>query len=309
MFATDDRHPSDLMEEGHIDYMVRTAISLGLDPMVAIQMATLNASEYFGFSDKGAVAPGRRADLVVVDDLRDFHAGMVFRGGELVASDGRMVNREQSRSTITLRSSMNVAPISVDDFRIESKGKRARIIGVVSGQIVTEQLLEEPMVRDGLVVADVERDVIKLAVVERHLASGNIGCGLVRGLGLNWGAMASSVAHDSHNIIVAGVSDEDMLAAVEEVVRMRGGLVAVGGGKVLARLPLPIAGLMSDRSAEEVNGAMRGLVQATSEMGCTLDDPFMTLSFLALPVIPTLKLTDKGLVNVMQFKLVPLFVD
>jgi len=309
MFATDDRHPSDLLEEGHIDYLVRMAISLGLDPMIAIQMATLNAAEYFGLRDKGAIAPGRRADLVVLDDIEAFRVGMVFRGGELVARDGRPIDGEKPRPAITLRSSMNVAPLSVEDFRIEAQGRRARIIDLVPGQIVTEQLLEEPKVRDGCVVADEQRDIIKLAVVERHLASGNVGRGLVRGFGLKWGAVASSVAHDSHNIIVAGLSDEDMLAAVEETIRMRGGLVAVGRGRVLARLPLPIAGLMSDQSAEEVNGAMMRLRQVTSEMGCTLEDPFMALSFLALPVIPTLKLTDKGLVNVIQFKLVPLFVD
>jgi len=159
------------------------------------------------------------------------------------------------------------------------------------------------------VVPDVERDILKMAVIERHLASGNIGLGLVKGLGLKWGAIASSVAHDSHNIIVAGVTDEDMLAAVQEVVRMRGGLVAVGRGQTLAALPLPIAGLMSDRSTLEVNSAMKDLLGVVSKMGSALEDPFMTLSFLALPVIPTLKLTDKGLVNVMQFKLVPLFVD
>ncbi len=309
MFATDDRHPGDLIEEGHIDHLIRTAISLGLDPVTAIQMATLNPAEYFGLNDKGAVAPGRRADLIVLDNLEDFHVEMVFRGGELVAEEGSMVSEGPESFSATLRSSMNVAPLRVEDFQIRAEAKRARIIGIVPHQLTTEQVIEKPTIRNGVVVADTERDILKMAVIERHLASGRIGLGLVRGLGLKWGAIASSVAHDSHNIIVVGAADEDMLAAAEEIVRMRGGLVAVGRGKTLASLPLPIAGLMSEHSTVEVDRAMKRLLKATAEMGSTLEDPFMTLSFLALPVIPTLKLTDKGLVNVMQFKLVPLFVQ
>jgi len=309
MFATDDRHPGDLINEGHIDHLVRTAISLGLEPVTAIQMATLNAAEYFRLNDKGAIAPGRRADLIVFEDLRDFKVEMVFRGGELVARDGAMVSPTREPSSIALRSSVNVAPLRIEDFRIEARGSRARVIGIVPRQLITEQLFEEPRMQDGVVVADPENDILKLAVIERHLASGNVGLGLVKGLGLKRGAIASSVAHDSHNIIVAGTTDEDMLAAVDEIVRMRGGLAVVRDGRRLTSLPLPIAGLMSDRPMGDVDRAMKALLAAASEMGSSLDDPFMTLSFLALPVIPTLKLTDKGLVNVMQFKTVPLFVD
>jgi len=307
MFATDDRHPMDLLEEGHIDHLVRMAISMGLDPITAIQMATLNAAEYFGLSDKGAIAPGRRADLIVFDRLDDLRVDMVFRGGRLVAEGGQMVLQEIHPPQVPLRSSMNVAPLHLKDFRLTAEGSYAQVIGVVPGQITTERLREEVTTLNGLVVADTERDILKLAVIERHLASGNIGLGLVKGFGLKRGALASSISHDSHNLIVVGTNDADMLAAANAVIQMRGGLVAVAEEKVLAELPLPIAGLMSDRSVEEVNQRMQRLLSVTSAMGCVLHDPFMTLSFLSLPVIPTLKLTDKGLVDVMQFQIVPLF--
>ena len=307
MLVTDDRHPSDLIREGHLDFLLRQAVSQGLDPILAIQMVTINPAEYFGLADKGAVVPGRRADLVVLSDLQDIRAEMVFRGGQLVAQDGQVLPGAIRPATTALRSSINVAPLAADSFRVPAAGSRVRVIGVVPGQIVTEKLMLSPRVVDGEAVADVERDLLKLAVVERHLASGRVGVGFAHGFGLRRGAIASSVAHDSHNLIVLGTNDADMLAAVQEVARMRGGLVAVVEGKVACAVPLPIAGLMSDQPLSTVSAQLEALLASTRELGCTLHDPYMSLSFLALPVIPALKLTDRGLVDVTQFRFVPLF--
>ena len=307
MFVTDDRHPSDLLNEGHIDFLLRQAVAQGLDPITAIQMATLNPAEYFRLHDKGAVAPGRRADLVVLGDLHEMRPEMVFRGGQLVAKEGRVLPGVVTGVQTPLRGSMNVAPLPADAFRVPAGGSRMRVIGASQGQIVTEKLMLAPRVEDGLAVADVERDILKLAVVERHLASGRVGLGFVRGFGLRRGAIAGSVAHDSHNIVALGTNDADMLAAVQEVVRMGGGLTAVVDGKAVESVPLPIAGLMSSQPLEAVAAQLDRLLAAARDLGATLHDPFMSLSFLALPVIPALKLTDKGLVDVTQFRFVPLF--
>ena len=307
LFVTDDRHPLDLMQEGHIDHLLREAIGAGLPPITAIQMATLNPAEYFGLHDRGAVAPGRRADLVVFSDLRDIRPEMVFRGGRLVARDGELLPDVPCGTNVPLRSSMNVAPLCEEAFRVPAGGSRLRVIGVVPGQIVTEKLMLSPTVEGSEAVADPSRDLLKLAVVERHLASGRVAVGFVRGFGLRRGAIAASVAHDSHNIIVIGTNDADMLAAVHALVAMGGGLVAVAGQQPIATVPLPIAGLMSREPLETVGRQLERLLQATRELGCSLRDPFMSLSFLALPVIPALKLTDRGLVDVTQFRFVPLF--
>ncbi len=308
MFVTDDRHPDDLMDEGHIDHLIRMAIDQGLDPIIAIQMATINPAEYFGLKELGAITPGRRADLVLFDNFKDFRVLKVWRGGKLVAEDGKVIPWERPSRSVPLRSSMNINWEGVN-FRIPAQSSRIRVIGVVPGQIVTRKLILEARVVDGYAVSDVERDILKLAVIERHMASGNMGKGFVQGLGLKKGAMASSVAHDSHNIVVVGVDDEDMMLAVKEIEAMKGGQVVVAEGRVLARLPLPIAGLMSEKPVHEVRKGVEEVNEAAKALGCTIDEPFMTLSFLALPVIPELKLTDKGLVDVTQFKFVPLFLD
>ncbi len=307
--CTDDRHPHDLLEEGHLDHLIRLAVAEGLDPVTAIQMATLNVAEWFRLWDRGAIAPGKRADLVVVSDLRDFRAELVFSGGRLVAREGEPVgdwsiprpDESAVRDTVHLQ-------MSHVRLEIPAQGERVRVIGVVPDQIVTRHLVEPVARRDGLAVADPERDLLKMAVIERHRGTGNVGLGFIRGLGLKRGAIAGTVAHDHHNVVVAGADDESMRTAVRAVAEMGGGLAAAHGETVLARLPLPIGGLMSDRPIEEVRRQMDALLAATRELGSPLHDPFMVLSFMALEVIPSLKLTDQGLVDVEAFDFVDLFV-
>ncbi len=311
-FVTDDRNPLHLLSDGHIDSMVRQAIELGLDPILALQLGSLNAAEYFGLHDRGAVAPGRLADLVAFDDLHAPRPRLVYRHGRLVARDGAPVPFERPEKLPTLRSSINVPPGTLH-FGIPApappgRATRIRVIDIIPNQIITGAGEVEAPVQDGEVVADPRRDLLKLAVIERHTGSGRIGLGFVRGFGLRLGALASTVAHDAHNIIVVGASDEAMRAAVEIILSMRGGLVAVAGREV-ARLPLPIAGLMSAEPLPFVAEALRTLLRVARRMGATPDDPFTTLSFLALSVIPALKLTDRGLLDVTRFHLVPLFVD
>jgi adenine deaminase len=305
-FVSDDLHPLDIVDEGHIDNMVRMAVNMGVDHVVAIQMATINTAEYFSLRNVGAVAPGYQANLIVYDTPRDFKVLKVIKRGEIVAEKGRLVFPMKD-SDAHLRSSINVARLDAEGLKIEAEGDEIRVIEVVPNQIVTKERIEKVAMRDGLAVADTGRDLLKIGVIERHLASGNIGLGFVNGFGIKRGAIASSVAHDSHNLVVVGTNDQDMVCAIEEIIRLRGGLVAVVDDKVLCALPLEIAGLMSSESFERVVHMKRELLSATRKIGCKLERPFMTLSFMALPVIPELKLTDMGLVDVGQFSTVPLF--
>ena len=305
-FCTDDRMPADLLDEGHIDHMVRVAIAEGVDPVTAIRMATLNPSEYFHLHDRGAIAPARRADLLVFSDLRAPQVEMVYRGGKLVAKDGETIPWERPQRPSVLSSSMNVDWSQVN-FRIPADGDRVRLIGLVPDQIVTEHLVEDLSVQQGEVMADPSRNILKMAVIERHLATGNVGLGFVKGLGLQKGAIASTVAHDHHNIVVAGADDESMFNAVQAITATRGGMAAAYDETVLAQLPLPIAGLMSDQPIESVRRQLDEILAAARQLGSPLHDPFMALSFLALPVVPSLKLTDRGLVDVDKFELVSLF--
>jgi adenine deaminase len=307
-FCTDDRQPADLLDDGQIDFMVRTAIAEGIDPVMALRMATWNPAQYFRLHDRGAVTPGRRADLIVFRDLQAPAPHLVFRGGQIVARDGAISAPRAEVEPYPLRHTMNVAWERVD-LRIPADGSRARVIGIIPDQLVTEALELEVPARDGLAVTDPERDLLKMAVIERHRSTGAVGKGFVRGLGLKRGALASSVAHDHHNLVVIGADDPSMLTAARRASELGGGMVVAEGDRVLAQLPLPIAGLMSDLPIEEVRDQLDAAIGAARELGSTLHDPFMAMSFLALEVIPTLKLTDQGLVDVDRFEIVPLWVS
>ncbi|MBP7692774.1 MAG: adenine deaminase [Anaerolineales bacterium] len=307
-FCTDDRQPSDLLEEGSIDFMIRTAIAAGLDPVTAIRLGTLNAAEYFRLPDRGAVAPGRRADLVIFSDLHNLRPEQVYRGGRLVAEHGRMRPDERPARPRTVRGTVNIDWSRVS-LVIPAAGRRVRVIGLIPDQIVTEHLIEDARREAGQAVADPARDLLKIAVIERHQASGRVGLGFVRGLGLKRGAVASTVAHDHHNLVVAGADDVSMLTAAQAAAATQGGLAVAEGTQVLARLPLPIAGLMSDQPIEPVRAQLDSVLAAAHQLGSPLRDPFMAMSFLALPVIPALKITDHGLVDVDAFQLTPLFAD
>jgi adenine deaminase len=304
LFVVDDRSAADIFHDGDIDAVVRRAIRLGLDPVRAVQMATINAANYFRLAGLGAVAPGYYANLIVLDDLADFRVNTVFYRGRVVARDGRPLFPDTRPLAGRPDNTINLKSVTAASLKIRASGGNSPVIEVIPGQIVTRKRLMKVNIVDGNVVSDTGRDVLKAAVFERHRATGNIGLGLVTGFGLKRGALASSIAHDSHNIVAVGASDEDILTAVREVERMRGGLVAAAGGRVLAGLAAPIAGLLSEEPLESVVAGLERLEKATRELGSRLPAPFGVLSFLALPVIPELRLTDLGLVDVGEFKLI-----
>lgn len=302
-FVVDDRSCFDLLKDGDIDGVVRKAVGLGLDPVRAIQMATINTAGYFRLSRLGAIAPGYLANLIVIDDLRRLSVELVLHHGWPVAREGEIlfhIPRVRER----LADTVHIKPFPITALRIPARGKTMPVIEVVPGQIITRKAVETVPVENGVVVADLEQDILKLVVVERHRATGNIGLGLVKGFGLRRGALASSIAHDSHNIIAVGVSDEDIFTVIKEIERMHGGLAAAGDGKILGSLPLPVAGLLSSEPLEVVADGLERLERLCRDLGTRLPSPFATLSFLALPVIPELRLTDLGLVDVNAFKLI-----
>ena len=313
--CTDDRHPADLLDSGHMDQLVRMAIAQGLDPVTAIRMATLNTAEWFRLYDRGAVAPGKRADVVVFADLHDIRPELVFSGGRLVAQEGTPVGDwpVPQVDDSHVRGSVHVDWSGVDEriFHIPATGPKARVIGIIKDQLVTEHLIEE-VPRDAAgqyAVTDLERDILKMAVIERHRGTGNVGLGFIHGMGLQAGALAASVAHDHHNLVVVGVDDKSMLTAARAVGEIGGGFAVANGDQVLDKLPLPIAGLMSDQPVEAVRDAQDKIIISSAALGSELHDPFMIMGFMALEVIPALKLTDQGLVDVEQFRPVELFVE
>ncbi|MBN1153353.1 adenine deaminase [candidate division KSB1 bacterium] len=309
MFATDDRHPHDILHEGHIDFMIRTAIKSGVDPVSAIRMGTLNSADYFGLRHLGGIAPGKQADMAIVDDLTNFNVKKVLKNGKLVAENGVATYQLTERPPASIRGSVNIKWLEGDEFKIPVQGRQCHVIGLVKDQIVTEKLVEEPFIKDGYVESDIKRDILRCYVIERHHGSGRIGYGLVKGFGLRSGAIATTISHDSHNIVAVGVSDEDIFNAVKKLNKMGGGIAVSHDNESIRTLELPIGGLMTGLPLEKVNTQLVDLIDYAHFLGSNLSDPFMQLSFIALPVIPKLKLTDKGLVDVQQFKFISLFVD
>ena len=306
-FVTDDMDPHEILEEGHIDRLLRKAIAKGMDPVRAIQMATINPATYFRLLRLGAVAPRYIADLVVFDDLQAINIDRVYQSGRLVAQEGKLLVPSEAKEDGKVTHSINVNWDRVKDLAIPAEGDSVNVIRVVPGQIVTKRVVEKAPVADGKVVTDTDRDILKIAVIERHNATGNYSVGLISGFGLKQGAIAGTVAHDSHNILVVGANDEDMLAAAKHVASLGGGMAVVQQREVMAGLPLPIAGLMSDRPVQEVKDGLQNVVRAARELGCELEAPFATLSFMALTPIPELKMTDLGLFDSVNFKFVSLF--
>ena len=308
LFCTDDRQPKSILKDGHINNNVRIAVADGLDPIEAICMATINSSECYNLKDRGGIAPGLRADFVLCDDLSSFSMSRVYIGGDLVAQDGEILKPVTSHYDERVSGSMQVKDFSVSRLALPLKSAHVRIIDAIPGGVVTGAGDAEVKVVDGKWVHDPDADIIKLAVIERHKGTGNVGVALIRGFGLKGGAIVSSVGHDSHNIVVAGDNDEDMATAVEHLISIGGGMALIKEGSVLASLPLTIGGLMSDKRGGEVAKALDTLHEVGQQKFSINEDmdAFTTLSFMALPVIPAYKLTDIGLFDVRSFSFVPL---
>lgn len=306
IFVTDDRYPASLKE--HINMMVRRAVEKGIDPIKAIQMASINTAEYFGLKKLGAIAPGYKADLLILDNLKDFKPEIVIKNGIIAAENAKMTIDIEKKVLSSLRGTVNIRWLDKDDLKIKAKSDTVKAIEVTDGQLVTKCVQAKVKVENGYALSNIEDDVLKILVIERHKASGNIGKGFVKGFGLKSGAIASTVAHDSHNMIVIGTNDEDMFKAIKELVKSQGGKVIVQNGEVKAKLELPIAGLMSEESAETVIEKCSELKKSEKLIGCKLNEPFMTMGFLSLSVIPEIKLTDKGLMDVVKNEFTELFI-
>ena len=304
MLVSDDRHPGDLLREGHMDHILRKWIRLGIDPAIALSMATINPARAFMLNDIGAIAPGYFADIAVLSDLEKFEVRTVIKNGRVVVKGGEVIIDFPRIIDDRTTRMMRVKDLSINRFKVKISGNRIRVMKLIPGQLYTKHTIEDVSAKDGEIKADSSRDLLKIAVIERHCATGNIGLGFVRGFGLKKGALASSVAHDSHNIIVIGTNDRDMYLAAMKIIEIGGGHVVVSGGEVLGSLPLPIAGLLSDKSLEDLVNEEEKLLDAVRKLGAKPISPFIKLSFLALPVIPELKITDRGLVDVNRFEIV-----
>jgi adenine deaminase len=306
LLVSDDRHPVDLKKEGHLNFVLKKAVHGGLDPVLAIQMVTLNPAEYFRLRHLGAVAPGYQADLVVLKSLSSFEVQAVYKKGRVTADNGRYQGEAPLPLGSEATSGMRIKPFTTEQFRIPVRGKWANVIQWIPNQILTRKVRYPVHSKKGFFDPNPDEDIVSLACVERHKRTGNIGLALVKGFGLDQGAMASSVAHDAHNILAIGRNPKDMFLAVRTIEAMNGGLVVVIKNKVAARLPLPIAGLMSDQPLEIILQQQEALSRAIIRTGCALNNPFMALSFMALSMVPELKISDRGLVDVNRLAIVPL---
>lgn len=310
LFCTDDRHPEDILNDGHIDNNIRLAIKNGIDPISAIKVASLNAAECYRLYDRGAVAPGYVADLIVMDDIREFKIEKVFKNGKLVANNGKSLFKVKSKKNSKIINTVNLKQVDKDMLKIKLSSDIVNVMRLLPHSLITQKVVRKVDTEDSYFKYNHMLDILKLVVVERHKATGNIGLGLVENFNLKDGAIASTVAHDSHNLIVVGDNDEDILVAIKELGEIGGGITICSKGKVLKSLPLPIAGLISDKSLDEVSLELKEMLKIAYDMGVNKDiDPFMTLAFLALPVIPELKLTDVGLFDVTKFDFIDISVE
>lgn len=309
LFCTDDRHPEDLVNKLHINYNIKKAIKSGINPITAIRMATINVVEHYKIDRKGAVAPGYWADLVVFDNFESFNIEKVFRSGIKIAENYKFVAKAKKPKLSKLRGTVNVGYFDKKKLEIKDTGKKIKVITTVKDQIITNfiECKPESVDNNGNIISDIKNDILKITVIERHLASGNVGVGFVKGFGMKRGAIASTVAHDSHNIIAIGTNDEDISFAVKSLIDAQGGNIVVDNCEIKALLQLSIAGLMSTKNVQEVAKEKLRLQKACEEIQTNFENPFMVMSFLALPVIPHLKITDKGLVDVDQFKVVDIY--
>ncbi len=299
--CTDDRNPLDIAEFGHLDFMIRSLIALGVSPLAAYRSASLSAAEAFGLKDRGLIAPGKRADIVVLDSLEDCNAQKVFCKG-ILANEDSFDQREVIPDVG--RFSVKTSVVSSRDFKKIDKHERTDVIGIIEGKIITDHLIENIPIENGDKAPDIEKDLIRVSVIERHGLNGNISNGFVKGFGLKSGSIASTVAHDHHNIVAIGIKYEDITIAVNRLSEIEGGIVIVDNGKVVRELALPLAGLMSAKPFETVEQDLKLLREAAYALGVSLDEPFLQLSFLALPVIPSLKITDRGIIDVKKFKII-----
>ncbi len=309
LLCTDDKHPEDLLSEGHINFAISLLLKNGIPLPAAVRLATLNPAQFFGFRKKGGIAPGFIADIVIFNDILKIKS--VLKNGKEVARKGRPIfNTVTIFHEDAVKNTINLKQATFDNLRVPAKSNKMRVIGILPDSVLTKELIVEPKIQDGLVVSDTKKDIIKIVVFERHRATGNVSVGFLHGLGLKCGAFATSISHDSHNIIVAGANDSDMLLSIAQLESMGGGIAIAKDGKIIASLSLPYGGLMTNVSVNEVSESLKVLHQiAKEEIKISVSDPFMTLAFMALPVIPQLKITDRGLVNVDKFDFVPLFVE